>query len=435
MPNKLIVLSFDALQTGDLDLLSKQPHFSEIFKHAAVVKDLHAIYPTLTYPIHTTIMTGVYPDKHGITHNQKFTVNPESADWNMIGSDWYWEKENVKVRTLPEAVYENGGTVATVIWPVMAGEKRWCNVPQIWPTKTTRSSARAIFENAASEDVMADYYESYIAHYDWDANMDAAFYAVDLAIDIIARKNPDLLMCHVLHLDHVRHLFGTQGMAINTCLKALDIIMGRFIKAVKDAGLYDQTNFVILGDHGQIPVENVFYLNKALKDMGLIKNIDNKMGIAYDAYSFSSGFSSQIFLRDNEDKALKNKVYNALSTLRTQYPAYIEHIYTKEEAEGAEHLKGDFVFVVEGTEGTLFLNEMDRGLVVSANAPDYKGYRATHGHHPSKGEKPPFIAFGPDIIEGKTISEGKTIDICPTLASLAGAEMPSVVGVPFDIIK
>ena len=64
--NKLIVLSYDSLQSGDLNKLEKMPYFSEILKRAAVVSNVREIYPTLTYPIHTTLITGLYPDKHGI---------------------------------------------------------------------------------------------------------------------------------------------------------------------------------------------------------------------------------------------------------------------------------------------------------------------------------------------------------------------------------
>ena len=58
MAKKLIVLSLDALQTGDLDLLFQLPYCSQLAEKCAIVKNVREIYPTLTYPIHTAIVAG-----------------------------------------------------------------------------------------------------------------------------------------------------------------------------------------------------------------------------------------------------------------------------------------------------------------------------------------------------------------------------------------
>lgn len=74
MKNKLVVLSLDALQSNDLEELLGMPNFSKLKNKISIVKNLEEIYPTLTYPIHTTMLTGGTPDKHGIFHNQKSDI-------------------------------------------------------------------------------------------------------------------------------------------------------------------------------------------------------------------------------------------------------------------------------------------------------------------------------------------------------------------------
>jgi predicted AlkP superfamily pyrophosphatase or phosphodiesterase len=429
MPNKLVVLSFDALQTNDLDLLSRLPYFSEILKKAAVVRNIREIYPTLTYPIHTTILTGVYPDKHGIAHNQKASISPEEPDWSIMGSDWYWEKDNIRGRTLVDAVWERGGTAASVSWPVTAGEKRGYNVPEIWPARGRQQSAREVFEKSSSPLAMEAYYERYISHYDWSSNEDLRIYAVEIALDILKKHKPDLLLCHVVHLDHIRHLYGDQGREVDDCLKQLDVIAERFIQATREAGTFDQTNFVILGDHGQIDVAAVFNLNVALKDMGLIRTDADGNPLSYEAYSFSAGFSTQIVLADPEDARLEEKTLSALLDVQKRYPQYIERIYTADEAAAEERLKGNFSFV------TFFQNSLTDPLLIHFGTPEYQYYRAMHGHHPSKGDKPPLIAFGPDIMPGVRLANGGMIEICPTLAQLLGVDMPEAEGNPLPILK
>ena len=145
MKHKLIVISLDALQTGDLDLLETLPYASKWLKHAAIARNVREIYPTLTYPIHTTLITGVYPETHGIIHNQKASISPDEPDFSLMGSDWYWEKKFVKVPTLVDAVFADGRTAASVNWPVTAGDKRGCNCPEIWPVKALQEDPREVY--------------------------------------------------------------------------------------------------------------------------------------------------------------------------------------------------------------------------------------------------------------------------------------------------
>ena len=434
MAKKLVVLSFDALQTNDLALLSTLPYFSALLKRAAVVRNVREIYPTLTYPIHTTLITGMHPDRHGIPHNQKASISPDDPDFSIMGSDWYWEKESIRVPTLVDAVIADGGSVATVLWPVTAGETRGYNIPEIWPVRGRGQDPRAVYEKAASANVMEEYYDRYISHYNWVNNEDMMYYGVELALEILREKKPDLLLCHVVHLDHVRHVYGDEGREVNECLRELDIIAGRFLRAAREAGTLDETNFVILGDHGQIDISNVFHLNAALREHGLIRTDESGLVAGYDAYGFSAGFSAQVMLRDPQDAAMRETVHAVLLALQEQYGMYIERVYTAEQVRAEEGLGGGFSFVLEGTEGTLFLNAPDAPLIVPFGSPEYKSYRAMHGHHPAKGNKPPFIAFGPDIAP-VTLDAGDMLDICPTLAKLSRVELADMEGKPFPIFK
>ena len=153
---KLIVLSYDSLQSGDLHKLEKMPYFSEILKRAAVVSNVREIYPTLTYPIHTTLITGLYPDKHGIPHNQRPSINPQDPDFSIMGSDWYWQKSSITARTLHDAVFEQDRMAATVCWPVTAGEKRGWNLPEIWPARGAHASVRDLYARTCSDNVMPE---------------------------------------------------------------------------------------------------------------------------------------------------------------------------------------------------------------------------------------------------------------------------------------
>ena len=65
----VIVISEDAMVYEDTETLKRLPNFGSIWDRAARVNRVRSIYPTITYPCHVSMMTGVYPDRHGVVNN------------------------------------------------------------------------------------------------------------------------------------------------------------------------------------------------------------------------------------------------------------------------------------------------------------------------------------------------------------------------------
>ena len=89
----LFVMSVDALFTENLADARHLPGFSEILPRAAVYENVRCVYPTLTYVCHASIMSGCWPDRHGVPHNQK--LDPATDD-----RDWYWDYASLRVPTV-----------------------------------------------------------------------------------------------------------------------------------------------------------------------------------------------------------------------------------------------------------------------------------------------------------------------------------------------
>lgn len=422
MKNKLVVLSFDSLENGDLEVLFKCPNFYRLKPQMAIVKELREIYPTLTYPIHTTMITGKLPAEHGIYHNQKSDLYPYGNDFSIMGENWYWEKENIKAETLIDKAHDANLTVATICWPVTAGDMRESNIPEIWPKSGTSEDAYEILSKSCSPKALEKYYESYLKNYNWSDNQDMVMFDPEIAIDILKNESPDLLLCHIIHLDHTRHVFGDQHFAVKNCLRQLDILMGRFVDACEQSGNLNNTNFVILGDHGQIDIENLFNLNVCLAEEGILTLDENNLPSDYVAYAVSSGFSTNVILKNPTSIEDEKKVYDVLCKIKNKYPAFIEKIFTKEQVLEEEGLTGNFSFVIEGTNGTMFDMHYCGDVVINKQSPKYNKYLATHGYHPNKGQKPPFVAFGPNIKKGSFVDRASMLDVYPTLLKLLGLE-------------
>ena len=58
---RLIVISLDALGSTDFETFSQLPNFKKFIDHAAFCRQVRSVYPSLTYPAHTTIVTGRPP--------------------------------------------------------------------------------------------------------------------------------------------------------------------------------------------------------------------------------------------------------------------------------------------------------------------------------------------------------------------------------------
>ena len=85
--------------------------------------------PAVTYPNHTTLITGVAPAMHGIAGNLTF----DPLRKNMEG--WYWYAEDVKVPSLFDAVHAKGGVTLGFCWPATAGSLSITdNLPEYWRT-------------------------------------------------------------------------------------------------------------------------------------------------------------------------------------------------------------------------------------------------------------------------------------------------------------
>src|ERR1700748_1882007 len=108
----------------------KIPNMRKMMQEGAYAEGVNGVVPTVTYPSHTTLVTGVWPERHGIYGNTTF--DPERK--NLGG--WYWYAEDIKVPTLWDAAKAAGLTTASINWPVSVGAPVNYLIPEIWRAGT-----------------------------------------------------------------------------------------------------------------------------------------------------------------------------------------------------------------------------------------------------------------------------------------------------------
>jgi predicted AlkP superfamily pyrophosphatase or phosphodiesterase len=124
----LLLISIDGLRpdyvTAADSYQAKIPHLRRFLKDGAFADGVEGVIPTVTYPSHTTLITGVWPAVHGILANTTFDPRRENQ------GGWYWYTEDIRVPTLWDVARQAGMTTASIQWPVSVGARVTWNIPR-----------------------------------------------------------------------------------------------------------------------------------------------------------------------------------------------------------------------------------------------------------------------------------------------------------------
>lgn len=413
--NKVVVISIDSLFSSDLKVFALEKNIGSLLKGSAIVENIECVYPTYTYPCHASIMTGCFPNKHGIVNSGPFEIN-------QIGQKWYWYKKDIRVPTLIEFARKHNLSSATICWPVMGGANSSdYNIAEIWPQSET-DDPTPVFDKANSPSVKHIFEKNkHILNYNRTPEFD--FFATACACDIIKEFKPDLTFIHLSFLDHQRHKYGCSIERVMTAVHFIDSMVGDIIKTVKEEGDYERTSFILLGDHGHKPVNKIFAINRVFAEKGWISHVNGNID-SWKMMAHSTSFSSQIYTNgialDDAGRILRD--------MQKEYPLIIERVMTADEANRKYNLRGDFDFVIEAMPGVVFSQSLT-DPIYSAPIPDsMKAPVSNHGFAPEKGPNPPFIVCGNQANAGARVKFARLVDEAPTILSLFGITMTDIDG-------
>jgi len=422
LKTKLLVFCLDALCSLDLEYMRTLPHLGRVIAQGSYVHHVQPVYPSLTYPCHVSILTGNYVQRHGVPHNAMVRVGD-------LAAPWYNQRSAIQGPTLLDAAKAQGYHTCALSWPVTGGADFDLNMPMIVPLRYTGSEPISFFKNNATEELLERYYPLYFQHLIGpDRSLDA--YTMALALDILRDYHqPDVMLVKMCDLDSVRHAYGIDNDQVKEQLRVHDQQFGQIVEQVRAHGEYANTNFVILGDHGQADITQTLNVNILLRQHGFLTvGADGKLA-DYDAYCHSAELSAWVRLKDPDDAHMSRKVYDFLLALKADPQYGLGHVLTKAEVAEKYHLSGPFDFVLEGERAVSFGNTFT-GDDVFASHP-YKQHAwlmATHGGLPSQPETTTFIASGPSVKPGVVVERGQLVDDAPTMAAMLGFELPGVDG-------
>ena len=412
----VLLISIDGLQPADVIEAEKRgidiPNLKRFVKEGSYASGVRGVLPTVTYPSHATLLTGVSPAKHGIIGNTSF----DPMQINQGG--WYWYASDYKVPTLWDAAAKAGMATGNVHWPVSVDAKsvKW-NIPQIWRTGHTDDAK--LMKSLATPGLIESL-EAKLGEYapGIDETIDGDETRGRFAVALIAREKPDFATVYLTALDHEQHEKGPDTPDAHAILTRIDAIVGRLVTAQMQT--HPGSVIAVVSDHGFSKVDTEINLYRAFVDAGLI-TLDAAGKIkSWEAAPWNSGGSSAVVLARPGDDALNSKVANLLANLKADAKNRIAVV--AEPAEIAK-LGGNPVasFYVS------FQPNAYAGGFKGKDAPlvSPSGSKGTHGYFPTSPlMRSSFMMMGKGVAKGRNLGEIDMRAIAPTLARFLGVSLP-----------
>ena len=405
-----VVISYDAFSKDNWALASSQPNLSKLLAKGVATTNLKTVFPSLTYVIHSSYVTGAYPNKHGVYHNNPLQPFVEEKD-----QDWHWFRKDIQMPTIYEAARANGLTTASILWPVTGKAKIDFNIPEMKAVRGENQVLKILKSSSKWFTLQMEMKYGKLRQGIDQPYLDDFITAV--TVDTIKSKKPNLLLVHLIDLDDSKHLGGTKGNHIDEVTLRMDRRIGDIVDAVHEAGIYDETTFIIVGDHSQLDVKYKLYLNKLFYENGLIFQENGQW--CWRAYVQSAGGAAYVHIQPEDVEAEKLAIALLADAMETK-GVLISNIYDREQVEDFHaYMPETALYMLDAEEGYAFEDAVDEELVVDLQARQ-KVY-ATHGYSPNKPNYTSnLLIAGPKVLKNSQIDDVSVVDIAPTIAHILG---------------
>ncbi|MBI3477409.1 MAG: alkaline phosphatase family protein [Acidobacteria bacterium] len=415
-PNKkrmVVVISLDGFPAYALDDPRLPiPTLRRLAREGAVAASMQPINPTVTWPNHTAIVTGVNASEHHVLFNG-LLLRPEGG---LQPSSEPWKDKDVMVHapTIYDIAYQAGLTTAQVDWVAIYGAKTitW-KFPEI-PDPNGAIEREMIAEGTVTAEQLLTFEDSSQA---WQDEM-----WTDAAVKILEEHKPNLMLFHLLTGDDTNHEYGPMSNASFTAMALLDSHVKQIVDLLERTGLSRDATVIVVSDHGFREIKHKLHPNVLLRDKGLLSG--SQAHAKGDAWVMSTGGTAMVYVTD---PARKVELSTKLRAIFTGVEG-IDRIYGTDElpklglpVPSASDQAPDMVLAA--TPDYVFSNESEGEYVTQ-----FPG-KGTHGYLNSDPKMQAiFIAWGAGVPKGHHLGSISNLDVAPTIAALLGLEMKNVKG-------
>lgn len=258
----VIVVSIDGLRPTDALAGEDMPTLQALAARGAWADDVRSTFPSMTYPAHASMVTGVPPAVHGVVSNLVDAVDGESH------RAWRWAAEELRAPTLWDVARDAGKRVALLAWPSTDGARADVIVPDVWSQRGPdhRARLRAASTPGFIEAALAS--EPALAA-SWHPPKDDRG-TIALALQALREASPDLLLVHLIEVDHHGHRDGPDSATARHARRQADAALRAMHEAQAAAGRLASTTWLVVSDHGMAPLSRRVRLGPTMVAAGLI---------------------------------------------------------------------------------------------------------------------------------------------------------------------
>ena len=375
------------------------PFLNRLKSNGVYADGVSSVFPSVTYPSHTSIVTGKTPGVHGVYYN---------APYPSKKGAWYWEASYIKVPTIWDAVKTAGLTSGAVMWPVTVGAPITYNFPvkradddektdQLSVTQPFVTPANLLSQMQPAVGVLT------ANSFNYD-NIDITI--GKMAAYIIKTYQPDLMAVHFIGLDHAQHEAGRDARTVQQSLAIIDSMLSVVVTAYHAKGIKDKPDIIITGDHGFVSVKQTISPNALLYEEGLITDKDWK------ARFHTTGGSAFLYLKTPGDEETLNKVKQIFAQLAPDQRRHFNLI----DRAGLDQLgaNAEIPLAIAADNLSALNNSTELPLIKTE-----KKITGSHGHDPRMPELyTGFIAQGPSFKTAASLSHLSLTDMSALISEI-----------------
>jgi predicted AlkP superfamily pyrophosphatase or phosphodiesterase len=263
----VVVIDVIGLSLKHFENKKNMPHIAALMADGRLL-EMKPVFPAVTLPAQASLVTGVFPEAHGVVSNGfYFPENFQIAFWEqaagLIQTEKIWERLKRKAPELKTAVlfFQNSlyASCDAVITPkplhTEEGLVQWCYSKPV----------------GFYEQICDRIGEFNLFHY-WGplASIESSRWIASAAVETMARLRPNLMFVYLPHLDYCTQKFGPDDPVIQQELQQIDNEVGRIVSGISDAGLADETVFMVLSEYNFHAVQGDIALNRILRQNDLL---------------------------------------------------------------------------------------------------------------------------------------------------------------------
>ncbi|KAF0092149.1 MAG: type I phosphodiesterase/nucleotide pyrophosphatase [Fusobacteria bacterium] len=384
---KLIIISLDSLSEEDLEYLKLQENLKSLLPQGTLVTKVTPPFVTNTYPIHTSVITGCYPEKHGIIDN---LVHDPGND----KPEWHWYRKYIKTTTLYDQANLRGQKTLSILWPVTARANISYNMPEIFPTKLHQNQKVMSLLNGS-------FFMQLIGFLKYGGKLNGKRqpaldnFSVKMLTTTLEKKKPNLALIHLIETDSNKHKHGLKAKRTKESLKRMDSHIGTIMNTLNK--IDRNYNIIIFSDHSSLPIEKTINPNDYLKELK-IKTPTKKGDKDWEAWFKTCGGTTFLYLKDKNNWALKDIIIEHFEILIKDKPEIFRRLLSQEEMKESGFLQ-KAAFGIEAPVGVEYHNDGNKFL-------------ANHGYT-NQNEKYKVFYFirGEGIRKNKKLEGGSLLDI------------------------